>query len=335
MTAVVGRRPLRLLTIGAYANGNVGDMAQADAIALLLREIVPDAEIASVALPERQLPYPAARHQWGPATGVFDHGYINRFDRVFVGGGGLLAAKHPPLTDEAWVSRVKAPVFGLAIGAIDTTSRASAHFINACERFSVRDEYSRAAISGVREEADLVLDPVLLTEWRTSRVARGRRKSLLWVPGKIVAATSLAWSNFPLYQFDPDRDTLVSLNPSTDRRSGFGSTFDKVEYVRHPDEFTRMATAHDLVVSERYHGCIMGLAHRCPSIGLVLRSAVVTSKLRALYESLGLEDCLVERLADESEESLRARASNIDWERLDEQVHRARSDMRSYLLSCL
>lgn len=108
---------LRILCVGAFANGNLGDMYQADAIARLIAASGVDAEVVSASPSKRGAFYPVSNHHAASPGSLFDMEFVNSFDIMIVGGGGLLSARHRPLNDPGWVSNVRIPMIALSLGA--------------------------------------------------------------------------------------------------------------------------------------------------------------------------------------------------------------------------
>lgn len=309
---------LRVLCLGAYANGNVGDMYQADALAKAVRAVRPDAEIVSVSPSKRRSSYPAKHHTAGPADGAFDPNFINSFDVLLVGGGGLLSAPHAPLHQEAWVDALKLPVVAVALGAAGDVPKQSAAFVRKCKFFSVRDEYSHGFITELRSDAEIVMDPILLDQC-PRQSSEAPRTGILWVPAKIVDGTRKQYADLAERLFRRSSDLIVSINPETDRRSGFDEVFgDAVLYLDSAEEFQRLAATRRFTVSERYHGCILALRSGSPCVGLTLRSQTVTSKITEMYRRVGFAGC-TSGLSDAiSRTSLRNLADNLDLDAIDQ-----------------
>src|SRR5215210_1326853 len=152
----------RVLLIGAYANGNIGDMYQAEALAHELLAVDPAVAVFSASPSKRAMPYPAANHTALPADTIRDAEALNSFDAILVGGGGLLAAPHQPLHDAAWVESIETRLCGVALGAARKAAEEAEAFIRRCDCFAVRDEYSAREIDGLRDSFDIVMDPILL-----------------------------------------------------------------------------------------------------------------------------------------------------------------------------
>src|SRR3712207_2872937 len=95
----------RVLIFGAYANGNLGDAEQAASVARHLRAYRPELDVVAVAHSVADKPYspsPASRGQ--NLVDILDPAFVNGFDSLLIGGGGLLASKHKPLTQADWVA---------------------------------------------------------------------------------------------------------------------------------------------------------------------------------------------------------------------------------------
>ncbi|MBP0495281.1 polysaccharide pyruvyl transferase family protein [Pararoseomonas indoligenes] len=323
--------PLRILCLGAYANGNVGDMYQAEAIARAVQAVRPDAEIVSVSPSKRQSTYPARNHAAAPASGAMDLDFINGFDVLLVGGGGLLSAPHAPLNNAAWVAGLKLPVVALALGAAGDTPAQSADFVRKCQFFSVRDEFSRSMIGDLRADVDIVMDPILLDPadpLPPSPEGRG----ILWVPGKIVPGTMAAYASLMSRLYDASTDLIVSFNPETDRRSGFEDVFgDDVKYLDTAERFQELAATKRFVVSERYHGCILALNKGIPCVGLALRSPTVTSKITEMYRRLGFAGCISNLAEKTTRQSLRGLANSLDLLAVTSRLVEERAVLWAYL----
>lgn len=302
----------RVLCMGAYANGNLGDMYQAQAIARIIAGVDPTATVTSVSPSKRGTPYPHSNHVAGPVDGAFDPDYINQFDLLLVGGGGLLAAPHAPLNNADWVSRIQIPIYALSVGVVEATAAVSRDFIDKCAGFSVRDEFSLAALEGFRSDAVIAMDPILLDAATDAQPLPPSRAGMIWVPGKLVANTEEMWAQAIQRGFDKKRDRIISFNPETDKSSGFEMVFAGVEYLQEIDPFVDMVRNSRVVVSERYHACIYAIANGIPAVGICLRSSAVTSKIRQLFKRIGYPDIIVEPPFLKSRDELRDLADNMD-----------------------
>lgn len=323
----------RVLCLGAYANGNVGDMAQAEALTAMVLAARPDAEVVSISPSARGSAYPARNHTAGPVTAAFDHDYINSFDVLLVGGGGLIAAPHRPLNDAEWVAGLKIPCVTVAVGAAGDTPGATADFLRKCRMVSVRDEFSHAAVAGIRPDAEIVMDPILLAGPRSEPLApAAERRGILWVPGKLVPGTVPLYDDLMMRLLAPRSDLIVSLNPETDRRSGFPEVFgDTVVSLDSAEDFQAKAQRHAFVVSERYHGCILALTAGVPCVGLSLRNPTVTSKIDELFRRIGRPGCTIRLSPAVTRQSLRALAMQLDFAHLRSYLAAERARLQDFV----
>lgn len=325
--------PLKLLCLGAYANGNLGDMYQADAIARLIGEIKQDYEVTSVSPSKRGSDYPAHHHQKGPVGGAFDSAFINSFDMLLVGGGGLLATKHAPLDNPEWVKSIKIPMAAISLGAAGGTPSLSADFIKKCTYFSVRDEYSYEAVRGVRPNVHIVMDPILVDEISKPAIST-RSNGIIWVPGKLVQSTRTFWEDVQR-RLQREGDPIVSFNPVTDINSGFEETFDGVRYLDSVSHYLDIIAESNFVVSERYHGCIFALARGKPTIGLTPRDEQASSKVRELYRRAGSPRAAVSGLEGHTRSTLRGIADSLDLDKMRTFFMAERKKFLDFLKGCL
>jgi polysaccharide pyruvyl transferase WcaK-like protein len=325
----------RILCLGAFANGNLGDMYQADAVARLLQEVDPAVEVASASPSKRQSAYPARYHQAGPTGGALDPDYVNGFDLLLIGGGGLLSAPHMPLNDPKWVANVTIPICTVSVGAVADTAEVCRPFIEKCALMSVRDEFSHAAVAAIRPDSRIVMDPILLDAAGRAEPPAPRRAGVTWVPGKLVSGTEELWAGAIRRMFDRNRDHLISFNPVTDQNSGFDQVFSNVRYLEDVETFLDTIGSSRLVVSERYHACIYALVSGIPAVGVCLRSRAVTSKIEELYRKLGCENALIRQPFSEDRAALIAMGDAIDFDVVRQRLSDERTRLLGYLGECL
>jgi polysaccharide pyruvyl transferase WcaK-like protein len=329
----------RVLLLGAYANGNIGDMYQADAIAGELLSIEPTLEVFSTSPSKRSSRYPALSHEILPQSAVREPEVLNSFDLILVGGGGLLAARHAPLPEADWVASVTTTMCGLALGCAGSAPAESRAFIERCSRFSVRDEFSAQAVSSIRTDVEIVLDPIFLgrISGLDARPPPPATKGILWVPGKLVPNTLSYYSRLSREIYNEKVDAVASFNEETDKQSGFAEMFGPaVRYLHSVEQFTRAFGSRSFGASERYHGCIMALKMEIPCFGLVLRSDTVTSKISELYRRLGLRRALVRDFEDLDRKRLNSLAkSYFDFQAIAKITARERAKLHEFLRSCL
>lgn len=337
-----GERAARsILLVGAYANGNIGDMLQADALASELRAVDPSATISSASPSKLRAPYPAVFHERLDASILEDPERLNAFDLILVGGGGLLAAPHWPLHDDAWVSGITTRLCAVGLGCAATAAIGARSFVERCDVFSVRDEHSAAEVAEVRADVSIVMDPILLCEAALGEPAHdddvAARAGVVCIAGKLLPTTTQFYERLEQALLVDPKDEIVSINPATDRRSGFDEVFIRQpQYVSEVPALHRILCRRRLALSERYHGCIFALRWRVPCYGITLRSRTVTSKIAELYRRLDLSDLLIQADADFRRGALvRAAEDGIDFDRIGETLAGERAQLREYLRRCL
>ena len=263
-TLALPRRP-RVLLFGAYGNGNLGDAIQATSLARAIGSIRPDVEVwASSALPAA---YPFAYNRILPPEAVAKPDLVNSFDLLIVGGGGLLAHPHDPLTDPKWQEGLELPVVFLGIGADDATAGKSGNLLRKAVYVSGRDGQSVAALSRFSNAVGFVPDPVLsdiayLPDASSDPPKFNRTEKRLWI---------LKSANHPqlldLCRCIAESDDMVCfLEPHLD--------FELVEHIPHArpiycvDDLLAMIDEAKIVFSMRYHGCILAMLRGKPVFGL-------------------------------------------------------------------
>ena len=330
---------MRVLLVGGYASGNLGDLGQRQALADEIATIRPEASIDAVAPGHRRTVASERGHSVLPSHVLKDHDVLNAYDVILVGGGGLLAAEWSPLDDEEWVGGITTRVCGVSLGAAAAPAEGARTFIERCDRFSVRDEYSAEAVGGMRPDVEITLDPALLTipPEGNAPVARTGSSSVLCIPGRLLPSTR------PFYEQVHERvlrgaagSDVLSLHGSADAKSGFDDVFgSEVVYPRDDERVRERFSRHAYVISERYHGCILALRWQVPCFGVALRSAVVTSKITELYRRFDLSEHVLKRPEDVDARSLRRAGETFDFPRVLSMIGEERLRLRTYLESCL
>ncbi len=95
--------PARVMLWGAYGNGNLGDGAQAMALADLLRPLLPSGTVIAASSWERRGPYDAPGGVGLDPDALLPIGQpgTGRVDLLVIGGGGLFGTPHFPLHEPA------------------------------------------------------------------------------------------------------------------------------------------------------------------------------------------------------------------------------------------
>jgi polysaccharide pyruvyl transferase WcaK-like protein len=283
----------RVLLFGAYGNGNVGDAAQIDALAGLLRRLAPVGTPPGFAACswEHLAPYCPAGitalrpdalmrpENVRPRAGATDGGGA---DLVVIGGGGLFGAPHFPLHERRWaewfVGRA-VPFALLGIGgsaeALGTPGWNDAYrlLLGHAAFVGVRDAETLAAARAIRPDATWFPDPVLaeaLLSQGEPGAAGERDLDAVLIPrapngaadqAALDGLLELAWGAGAAGR----RVVIAALEPAADRDSLAG---EEVRYIAAWPELLDLCRRSHAVVSARLHGVVAGLVSGCAVHGL-------------------------------------------------------------------
>jgi polysaccharide pyruvyl transferase WcaK-like protein len=246
----------RVLLFGAYGNGNLGDAIQASSLARAINLLRPEIEVwACSALPA---PYPFA-HQWTlPPDAILNPAIVNSFDLLVIGGGGLLSHPHDPLTDPNWQTMLQVPVVLIGVGAGEPVASKAENLIRKAIYVSGRDNHSIATLRKFVRDPAFVPDPVLCDasylnqqdEHSSSRQSSDRN---LWVLKYI--DTDDFWALCD--SLSQSGDTVCFIEPHIDFR--LIEHLPNARPVYFIEELIPLIDQADLVLSMRYHGCILAM----------------------------------------------------------------------------
>ena len=253
----------RVLLFGAYGNGNVGDAIQASSLARAINSIRPDIEVwSSSALPA---PYPFPYHRTLAAADLLRSSLINSFDLLLIGGGGLLAHPHDPLTNPDWQRMLEVPIALFGIGAETITAGKSETLVRKSAYVSGRDPQSLNSLAAYTDNFHFVSDPVLCDSSYRSDISPPpviEFPKRLWI---------LKYSNSDDFKelceaIVRREDAVCFLEPHLDWRI--------VQYI--PDaipiycvnDVLALIDQVDAVYSMRYHGCILAMLRGKAAYGL-------------------------------------------------------------------
>src|SRR5690606_31535214 len=147
--------------------------------------------------------------------------WVNRFDALVIGGGGLLSGRHRPLDSVKWLHRVKIPIYLIGVGASPDTLDTCAALVSRASKISVRDKRSMDAVKEVKPDAEFVADAILIDDVHFPPASAAFQNS-----GKIAfILRKVAGGKAELYKKIADSilvegDQVYSIFPSADKESG-------------------------------------------------------------------------------------------------------------------
>jgi polysaccharide pyruvyl transferase WcaK-like protein len=255
----------RVLLFGAYGNGNLGDAIQASSLARAINLLRPEVEVwACSALPA---PYPFAHELTLQPDAILSPAIVNSFDLLVIGGGGLLSHPHDPLTDAKWQTMLQVPVALMGVGAAEPVASKAEILTRKAIYVSGRDDHSIAALRNFANEPAFVPDPVLcdasyLSHQEEHSSSRRPNDRKLWVLKYVetedfrTLCTSLRQTDDPVCFVEPHMDFPIIEHLPNAR---------PIYFV---EELIPMIDQADLVLSMRYHGCILAMLRGKRVMGL-------------------------------------------------------------------
>ncbi len=293
-----GHADARVLLFGAYGNGNLGDAAQAEALAWALRRMLPGRLSLAATSWERHAPYRL------PGGAVLAPDTLLRPDRltphengaawlVVIGGGGLFGAPHFPLHDPAWArwfATRGVPYALLGVGgaaaALAQPACADAYrtLMGGALFVGGRDEETLQALRPIRADAAWFPDPVLLWALSQPPSPPGPRPiDLLLIPRFPNSPADSECNRLLLARraraAAGERVVVAALEPELDRQALRG---EPVEYVADWRALMALCRESRSVATLRLHGAVAGIAAGCVVHGLV------QPKTGALMRDLGV-----------------------------------------------
>jgi hypothetical protein len=249
------RRP-RVLLFGAYGNGNLGDAIQAASLARAINLLRPEIEVwACSALPA---PYPFAHQLTLQPDAILAPAIINSFDLLVIGGGGLLSHPHDPLTNPEWQAMLQVPVALVGLGAAEPVASRAETLIRKAIYVSGRDSHSIATLRQFAREPAFVPDPVLcdasyLKQQEGHAVEQQTSSKQLWVLKYVNTDDFLSLFD----SLSETEDEICFIEPHMDTR--LIEHIPNARPIYFVEEFITLIDQADLVLSMRYHGCILAM----------------------------------------------------------------------------
>jgi exopolysaccharide biosynthesis predicted pyruvyltransferase EpsI len=271
-------KKIRILVFGAYGNGNMGDAYQALAIRSHLKKYFNfnDTDIFACSVLESS-DYPFPEMQKLPSSSFYNFDLINSFDFLVIGGGGLLAHIHDPLTDENWYKQVSTPIILLGVGASKKIVLQHSSLLEHAIFVSGRDQSSCQAISEIRSDVVLVPDPIIslsefdiLAEFDTPHNLSIPRFDMLWIlkyPADENDFKILSAINEMIGENAQHSYSLICIEPQMDCVLDDLFPNENVIYTYSFSELISYINCSSAVFSMRFHGAIFGLLLKKPLFG--------------------------------------------------------------------
>jgi hypothetical protein len=270
----------RVLLFGAFGNGNLGDAIQAMSLARAIQCVRPDLEVWSCSL--LPAPYPFPYHRQLLPHWILNPLVVNSFDLLVIGGGGLFAHPHEPLIHTDWQNMIQIPIALIGVGATEPVAGRSELLIRKAVYVSGRDRHSLSTLQRYAPAVQFIPDPVLSDPFYFKATGRWRAASQsarrLWI------LRSLRTPDFTELCREIARrgDRVCFFEPHLD--------FNIVQHVPQSvpiycaEDALAMIDDADVVLSMRYHGCILSLLRGKQTYGFY------EPKCRSLLERYDNED---------------------------------------------
>jgi hypothetical protein len=303
----------RVLLFGAYGNGNLGDAAQAESLAWLLRRVLPGPISFAACSWERRAPFAFVDGDVLPADALLRADLLPHGPEpglVVIGGGGLLGAPHFPLHAQVWAEWFAAQgvkwawlgVGGAAQSLAEPAWQAAyRRLIEGAAFVGVRDAETLAFSRALNPRAVWFPDPLLAQAVLLDDAAKpvepwsSRPVDALIIPrhpndkvDEAVNRAALAWRD--ALQQAGRRVVLAAMEKALDGPALAG---EEVVFVEDWASLMRLCGQARLVASMRLHGAIAGVAAGCVVHGLVqpkIGDLMVTLGLQAWFSARGWPD---------------------------------------------
>lgn len=183
---------LKVLLIGAYGNGNLGDAYQALALEGQIRErySIPEANIYAASY-NAVSTFPYAADRIVSREQLMDPEFVNSFGMILIGGGGLFAHPHAPFRDmDNWAKGIHAPIIIHAVGATREIVAKCGVLVKKAVEVSGRDEESLSTLMEFHDDCKHQPDPIFacsfieaLEQYDTSSLDmnEGESWNCLWI----------------------------------------------------------------------------------------------------------------------------------------------------------
>jgi hypothetical protein len=268
----------KIILFGAYGNGNLGDMVQAQSLRSSILDIFPDVGVWATSVMGEDFPYPDDFKL--PRQFITGAEGTSLFDVLLIGGGGLLSHPHDPLGEDSWVASLKCSTFIYGVGSSDAFAPKALDLIRRASFVSGRDSESFENLGRYCTDVRFVPDPVLCDG--RDRVDQPPIRSddapVCWIlrgPKSAIHDEILSCIK--------DQDIIIGFEPAIDK--DIAEVFPKIQWVESIESFKAIVEPCNRVISMRYHGVIFGLKLGLPSFNI---GALKSSSLLKMF---GTPEC--------------------------------------------
>jgi len=273
----------RILLLGAYGNGNLGDRLMADEVARIIEADGKTICFAHSTLCSASYPFPPDRLLCADDIPL-NRRVLSLFDAMVIGGGGLLSYPHEPIWDPSWPYLIPIPygLFSCGVG-VPLDSRLE-NLVRKAKVVSSRDMPGFQELYARRTDALLCPDPVMsFGDLEAIEIDPSRGRLF------VLRAPFCDWHR-RLKQRLHAKDAVVVFEAHMDHE--ISSYFNNVQAVNTSDDFRALARDFRVIVSERFHGAILALLADVPVWGLHRKPHA--EKFVSLFEDLGISSHLVD-----------------------------------------
>ncbi len=270
---------LKVLLIGAYGNGNLGDAYQALAVEQQIKECyrIPEENIFA-ASHSNGAAFPFAPERILTREQLMDPVFMNTFGMIVIGGGGLFAHPHAPLRDkDQWCQSIQTPIIIHAVGASRKILLECRNLIIKAVEMSGRDEESVKAFNEFRQDCKLEKDPILMSrapheleryDEASSKEHHGERIDCLWIlkyPANEKDREALEVIKGIIGE-DNKIHQIIAIEPALDNvlEKWFPGM---VHYCTFLTDLNGFISRSEKVISMRYHGAIFGILNKKTTYG--------------------------------------------------------------------
>lgn len=266
----------------------MGDRFQARSLAGILEDSVPRVKVWACSWHDQHFPFEEGQKKLQERF-ISNAPWVNRFDALVLGGGGLLSGRHRPLDSDKWVGRLKVPVSFWGVGATEETLELCGALVAKAERITVRDAGSMKASVAVRGDVGFMPDPILVDERHFPLKKSTSGKGFAFILRKVTGRKELLYKRL-IADGARASDGFYCIFPVADKASGLEEILPRgrVCFTDDMDKLYQDLPQYEGVVSNRLHGCIVGLRAGIPTFGIDSVKDVEVSKIYQLYKLLGI-----------------------------------------------